>query len=64
VKFTDDPKAKIRIWAAAPKVVPTPRFPGYPGFTSRRFDSHEALDAWKRERILEIARRGGVKWTK
>jgi hypothetical protein len=63
VKFTDDPKAKIRIWAANPKVVPVPFFPGYPGFRSRRFNSHEELNAWKRDRILELARRGGVKWT-
>lgn len=64
MKFTDDPNAKIRIWAIDPRVVPTARFPGYPGFRSRRFGSHEEMNAWKRGQILAIARRGGVKWTK
>ncbi|MBM4155151.1 MAG: hypothetical protein FJ221_09005 [Lentisphaerae bacterium] len=58
MKFTDDPRAKIRIRAAGPRVVPAPRFPGHPGFRSRRFDSHGELNAWKRDRIPEFARRG------
>ena len=64
MKYTDDYQAKYRIWAEENKVHPLPKCTGWPIFRSKRFDSYEQMNAWKRELLLEVARRGGVKWTK
>jgi hypothetical protein len=64
VKRTDDYRAKYALWAARPEVCRLPRFTGVPPFGVRRFDSYDELNAWKRELKLEIARRGGLTWTK
>ena len=64
VKYTDDYQAKYRIWAAEGKVCPLPRCVGWPDFRSKKFSSYEEMNAWKRELLLEVARKGGVRWTK
>jgi hypothetical protein len=56
VKITDDYRAKIRLWAANPRVVPLPPGPRLPRFGHRKFTSHAAMDAWKREFLLAMAR--------
>lgn len=63
MKITDDYAAKYRLWAQAPEVRPMPRPVSLPAFQSRKFDSWEAFNAWKRQYLLEVAREGGIKWT-
>jgi hypothetical protein len=64
MKFTDDYDAKLEIWAREGKVHPLPRAVGLPRFGARRFNSHEEMNAWKRDLLDEIASNGGVQWTK
>jgi hypothetical protein len=63
VKRVDDYRAKYAMWASRPRVHRLPGFSGVPRFGVRRFDSYEELNAWKRELLCEIARRGGLTWT-
>ena len=58
----DDYQAKLRIWAAQRRVVafPVPVLPFRVGV--KRFASHEELNAWKRDLLVQIARSGGVTW--
>ena len=64
VKRVDDYSAKYALWASHPEVCRLPGFTGVPRFGVRRFDSYDELNAWKRELKREIARRGGLTWTK
>jgi len=64
VKYTDDYLAKYKIWARNPRVFPLPKFSGLPPLKAKKFNSYEEYNTWKREYLLEIARQGGVKWTK
>ena len=64
MKFTDDYHAKYRIWAAHPQVLRLPKATGLPRFGAKKFNSYEEFNAWKRSYLMEIARSGGVKWTK
>jgi hypothetical protein len=56
MKVTDDYLAKIKLWAANPRVVPLPPGPPIPKFRSRKFRSYSEFNAWKQELILQIAR--------
>jgi len=60
----DDYGAKFALWARRPEIFALPGFEGLPRFGTRRFSSYEELNRWKRELLAEIARRGGVRWTK
>ena len=64
MKRTDDYKAKLKMWAAEGRVVACPKAVGLPRFGSRRFSSGAEMNAWKKEFLAEIARNGGVQWTK
>jgi len=64
VKATDDYDAKIDIWARNPCVVHLPEATGLPRFGVKRFSSYEELNEWKRSLLLQLAERGGVRWTK
>lgn len=64
MKITDNYAAKYDFWARAGKVWRLPVPKGLPPFRSRKFDSYEAFNAWKRERLRQIAAQGGVTWTK
>ena len=64
MKYTDDPKAKFRIWASSKTVYALPRIANLPRFGAKKFNSYAEFNAWKRELLLELARRGGAQWTK
>jgi hypothetical protein len=61
---TDDYLAKCKIWAANPRVHPLPKFQALPPFKSKKFDTYDEYNAWKREYLMEIARNGGEQWLK
>lgn len=56
MKITDDYRAKLRLWALNPQVVPAPKGPPLPKFASRRFSSHAEMNEWKKELLLKAAR--------
>jgi hypothetical protein len=56
VKISDDYRAKVRLWAMRPTVVPLPPVAPMPKFTALRFATHEELNQWKQSRLLELAR--------
>ena len=64
MKFTDNYKAKLEIWARECKVHPLPAFTGVPRFGAKKFSSYAELNAWKKDLLEQIAASGGVKWTK
>lgn len=64
MKYTDDYKAKFKIWAKEGKVYPIPRIANLPRFGSRKFSSHAQMNAWKRELLAELIANGGAEWTK
>jgi hypothetical protein len=47
MKFTDDYKAKIRIWAKDPTIKPSPEPPILPSFPPQKFRSHAEMNDWK-----------------
>lgn len=55
MKITDDYRAKYRLWAANPRVVPAPPPPRLPQFACRRFSTHAEMNEWKRGLIRELA---------
>ncbi len=55
MKISDDYRAKWRLWAERPVVLPLPAGPPLPRFSSRRFSSHAEMNRWKRELLLELA---------
>jgi hypothetical protein len=61
MKYTDDYKAKLKIWVEQAKVWPLPECT-LPSFPPQRFDSHEEMNAWKRNLLRRIAEQGGVRW--
>ncbi len=64
MKITDDYNAKLKMWANNKRVVSLPRMVGIPKFGCRRFSSGDEMNAWKKELLSEIARKGGVGWMK
>ena len=64
VKRTDDYAAKYELWAREGRVYPLPKVVGLPHFGSRKFSSHHEMNDWKRSLLDEVARRGGVRWTR
>jgi hypothetical protein len=64
MKRADDYTAKYALWASRPEVRRLPGFTGVPRFGVRRFGSYEEMNAWKRDLLREIARGGGLTWTR
>jgi len=64
VKLTDQPDAKILLWARERRVVRTPRLANVPAFGHRRFSSYADFNTWKRNLLLDVVRRGGAPWTR
>jgi len=54
MKITDDYKAKYRLWAENPRIVPA-RKVSLPPFKSKRFASHAEMNEWKASFLREIA---------
>ncbi len=55
MKIADDYKAKYRLWAANPRVVPAPPPVRLTQFKSKRFVSHVEMNAWKKSVLRELA---------
>ena len=64
MKATDNYSAKLDLWAREATVWPLPKAVGIPTFSARKFRSYRELNAWKRKLLAEIARNGGVQWTR
>jgi len=64
MKATDNYKAKMEIWARENRVMATPKAEGLPHFSCRRFSSASDMNAWKRQLLSDVAKRGGVQWRK
>lgn len=56
MKITDDYKAKYRLWAEHPRVVPAPAPVRIPGFKSKKFSTHAEMNAWKASLLRRLAR--------
>ena len=55
MKITDDYKAKIRLWAANPTVIPDGPPVKIPNFKSRKFFSHAEMNEWKASVLRQLA---------
>ena len=55
MKITDDYKAKYRLWAENPRVVPASSPVRIPHFKSKRFFSHAEMNAWKESVLKQLA---------
>jgi hypothetical protein len=64
MKKTDDRTAKYDAWAEDDRVQSTPVIKNLPHFGSRKFDSYDEFNAWKRKLIDQLAREGGAQWKK
>jgi len=64
MKIENDYKGKLKIWAAEANVVRLPKAIGFPAFSCRRFSSGDEMNIWKKSMLAEIARNGGLRWTK
>lgn len=64
MKRTDQPDAKIRLWAQQRRVVKCPRIANLPVFGHKKFNSHAEFNAWKDELLLDLVRKGGARWTR
>ncbi len=58
MKITDDYRAKFRLWAAHPQILPAPPPPRLPKFPPQRFASHEEMNRWKADLLRRLAREG------
>jgi isopenicillin N synthase-like dioxygenase len=55
MKISDDYKAKFRLWAANPQVIPASAPAKIPHFKSKRFASHSEMNAWKDSLLRQLA---------
>jgi len=56
MKITDDYDAKIKLWAANPKVVPDSPPRNIPKFPPQKFRSYAEMNAWKDSLLREFAK--------
>ena len=56
MKITDDYKAKIKLWAANPQVVPDMPPKNMPRFKSKKFSSYAEMNEWKKSLLREFAK--------
>jgi hypothetical protein len=64
MKWTDNYRAKLHIWAVEGRVIPAAQLRPIPGFRSRRFSSYEDLRQWKKKVLLDFVRAGVSPWKK
>lgn len=57
-------RGKLGIWAKEGKVSPVPTADLGVTFRPQKFSSYREMNEWKDRLLDEIARKGGVKWTK
>lgn len=62
-KQSDDYDAKLRMWAANPRVYPLPKIKNMPRIESRKFNSYQEFQEWKERLLEEIVAAGGLEWT-
>ena len=55
MKITDDYRAKYRLWAENPRVVPASIPVKIPHFKSKRFFTHAEMNAWKDSVLRQLA---------
>ena len=60
MKISDDYNAKLRLWAANPRVVALPATRPLPPFRSKRFLTHQEMNEWKLELLRRIAQEGNA----
>ena len=53
---------KIRLWLENPPEMKFPEPVNLPKFSKKSFRNYSEMNAWKREYLCEIARRGGIQW--
>ena len=53
---------KIRLWLKNPPKMDFPVPVDLPPFSKKSFRNYDEMNAWKREYLMEIAARGGIKW--
>jgi hypothetical protein len=56
MKATDDYRAKYRLWAKNPQVIPAAAPVRIPHFKSKRFSTHAEMNAWKESVLRQLAR--------
>ncbi len=62
MKYTDDYNAKFEIWARESRIYPPSPPPVLPYFGSRKFNSYEEFNAWKRALLEQVAVQQDAKW--
>ena len=60
----DNYQAKYVIWARQPALHRIPKPINLPPFESRKFANYEEFNEWKRNYLVQIARQGGVQWSR
>ena len=63
MKQSDNYNAKFDLWAANPKVHGIPRIE-LPPFRSKKFNSYDEMNTWKRELLEKLAQNPDPQWTK
>ena len=61
-KISDDYEAKLEFLARNPVVQPAFKTRPIPGFRSRKFNSYEELNAWKKSVLDGFIARGESPW--
>ncbi len=64
MKTVDNYNTKYKIWAEEKKIVAFPQMILPFKFSAQKFNSYEEMNSWKEKIIIEIAKCGGVKWSK
>ena len=62
MKLEQSSEAKLEYWARNRTVVPLPRIANLPKIASRKFDSYEEFNAWKKSLLLQLAAQGVAQW--
>jgi len=63
-KSADNYKSKIKFYIRNPQVAHIGVTPEFPRFGHVRFTSYDEMNAWKKELLRSLARRGGCSWKK
>jgi len=64
MKFVDDYGSKLEIWASEGRVYAVPSLSNLPYFGHKKFKSHEEMNVWKKDLLIQLVETGGAKWKK